>query len=184
MSRIIRLLSGVAFSAVLLACSQPQPTVQATADGGDPVARAEIEAINQASSAAVARGDAAAIVQHYADEAIMLPAGGDFAFGRQAIRRQFEAALAAGLAELRFEIMSVESSGDLAVETGRYEALSQAGHHLDHGKYLVVWRKSGKTWHAIRDIATTSVPPALGSTLPDFGSDGAAEAPETTPREL
>ncbi len=59
----------------------------------------------------------------------------------------------AGYEDLRLETLRVESSGDMAMEVGRY---SVARHQTngttvaDRGKYLKVWRRLG-TWLIVAD---------------------------------
>jgi len=165
MMPLTRLLSACALAALLAACNQSAPGTASPAEGTpeEQAARQAIEAINAETARAVAAGDADALAAHYREDALMLPAGGDFIRGRQAIRKQFRKALDNGLAGLRFETLSVQVAGTLAVETGRYEATDDAGHELDHGKYLVVWQHDADGWRITRDVSTTSRLPALAT---------------------
>ncbi len=172
-----RICSLLAIAATLAACDQP-----AAPDSGDADSvRATIAAANLATSQSVARGDANAIVTHYADDAMMLPAGANAVSGRAAIQGFFQRAIDAGMKELRLEIVSVDASGDLAVETGTYAASDAGGSHVDHGKYVVAWRRQDGAWRAYRDISTTSMPVRVstpeGTPLPARCSDADRPAP-------
>jgi uncharacterized protein (TIGR02246 family) len=165
----------------------PAPPGPTSPDTGSAAAAAReaIEAINRATAEAVARGDAAAIAAHYSADALMLPAGADFVSGPAAIGGYFQRAMDAGMKGLTLEVVSVDAAGDLAVETGRYEATGAGGHHLDHGKYVVTWRREAGQWKVYRDISTTSRPPAVvtpeATPLPAQGPPaGAGDAPATS----
>lgn len=178
------LLLGSLLLALLAACAPSPRGAASTGGAGEQAVREAIEALNAATSSAVARGDAEAIAAHYREDALMLPAGSDFITGREAIRRQFRKAMASGLAGLRFDMLSLEVSGNLAVETGRYEAIGDAGQSLDHGKYVVVWQQAADGWQIARDVSTTSrLPPVAtpeAGPLPALRPADSAAAREAT----
>ncbi len=147
----------------LVVASCGQPSSPAPERAADPQVRAAIEAANQMTAESVKRGDAGAIVAHYADDAMMLPVGSGAVSGPAAIGEHFRDAIAAGLAGLELEILTLDAAGDLAVETGTYEAQDTAGNRLDFGKYVVAWRRVDGTWKAYRDIATSSRPDLTGT---------------------
>ncbi len=157
----VRALAPFAFAMAIAGCGQPPPPA---GDGAaDTRTRAAIEAANQATVESVKRGDPAAIVAHYADDALLLPAGSGTVSGPAAIEDHFRNAIAAGLASLDLEILTLDAAGDLAIETGTYEARDAAGNRLDYGKYVVAWRHVDGNWKAYRDIATTSRPDVTGT---------------------
>ena len=56
----------------------------------------------------------------------------------------------------------IESAVGLAYEVGRYALSGQVG-DIDHGKYIVVWKKVGGQWKLHRDIFNSDVaPPSAG----------------------
>jgi ketosteroid isomerase-like protein len=122
--------------------------------------RAAVEAGNQKFAEAVSRGDAAAVGALYTTEAQLLPAGSDFVTGTSAIAAFWKSAFDSGIQGAALTTLEVESHGDLAHEVGRYELRGADGKAIDHGKYVVIWKKEGPTWKLHRDIWTTSVPPA------------------------
>jgi hypothetical protein len=63
----------------------------------------------------------------------------------------------AGLATLYASDGQVLPAGT-ATEVGQYELRDKAGKVLDHGKYIVVWRKEGGKWKLLRDMFSTNVP--------------------------
>lgn len=185
MMRIHRTVTLLATVLALVACEQPPRPVAsgttATAAVDDGGARAAIEAANQVTMDAVSRGEARAIVAHYADDALMLPAGAAAVTGPDAIEAQYRRALDAGLGGLKLDIVSVDVAGDLAVETGTYEANDASGNRLDHGKYVVAWRRIDGVWKAFRDIATSSRPDVSGGPAALPARCAADETPAAAP---
>jgi uncharacterized protein (TIGR02246 family) len=58
------------------------------------------------------------------------------------------------------ERVDVASSGDMAVEYGKYDVkkLGQDASGSDEGKYVTVYRKVNGTWKVVADIGTSTVP--------------------------
>jgi hypothetical protein len=69
--------------------------------------------------------------------------------------RSFEDARAGPRNFSRFSAGTLESG---IAEIGQYELRDKAGKVLDHGKYIVVWRKEGGKWKLPRDMFSTNVP--------------------------
>jgi ketosteroid isomerase-like protein len=134
--------------------------------------RAAIDAANAETGRLVAAGDGAAIGLQYAEDGEVLPAHGEAVRGPAAIGRQFQSAIDAGMRRLALTADVVETHGDTAIEYGRYAAADADGRPLDHGKYVVVWRRGPEGWQRYRDIGTTSLPqwpaglPAPGTAPP------------------
>ena len=104
-----------------------------------------------------AEGAVDVIVSQYADDAILLPPGGDPISGRSAIHDFWAAAMTSAPGG---GITSVESGsdGDLAYERGTYVSEGPDGEHLDHGKYLVVWTLVEGDWKMLLDTWNSSMP--------------------------
>ena len=122
-------------------------------------ARAAIEAGNKQFMAAFARGDAAAVAALYTSTAQALPPGGDFAKGPAAIQADFQGAIDSGIKEIVLDILEVEAHGDTATEVGAWTAKGKDGAVLDHGKYIVIWKKEQGRFKLHRDIWNSSQPP-------------------------
>ncbi len=54
----------------------------------------------------------------------------------------------------------IRGRSDTASEVGRYVVKDAAGKKIDHGKYIVIWKKVAGTWKLYRDIWNTSDAPA------------------------
>ena len=120
---------------------------------------AAIEAANDRFEAAVSRGDGAGIAALYTAHAQLLPAQSDVVSGTQAIGRYWQAVFDSGIKGAELTTLEAEAHGNTADEVGRYELRGADGTLLDHGKYVVIWKKEGTTWKLHRDIWTTSVVP-------------------------
>jgi uncharacterized protein (TIGR02246 family) len=141
---------AVALLAMVLAVSLP--AVAQT--GGD--LRAQIGKMSKAWEKAYNAGDAAALAALYGKDATVLPPNGDAASGGSAIRAYFDGDVKSG-AKNELTTEDVVGSGDYAVETGKYVATSTDGKHLDHGKYVTVYKKADGGWKIYRDIWNSSM---------------------------
>jgi uncharacterized protein (TIGR02246 family) len=120
--------------------------------------RAAIEAGNKAFSAAVARGDAAAIAALYTSTAQALPPEGEIARGREAIQKVFQGFVDAGVRNLTLTSLEVEAHGDTATDVGTWTIKGADGATLDHGKFIVIWKKEAGQWRLHRDIWNSARP--------------------------
>lgn len=122
--------------------------------------RAAIEAANKKFEAAVGRGDGPGAPALYTATGQLLPAQSDFVSGTQAIGQFWQAVFNSGIKGGSLTTVEVEGHGNTAHEIGKYELRGVDGKVLDHGKYVVIWKKEGASWKLHRDIWTSSVVPA------------------------
>ena len=122
------------------------------------VVRPAIEAANAQFSAAVARGDGSGLAALYAADGQVLPAGSEPIQGTDAIQKFWQGALDSGIAGVGLKTLEIFGHGSTATEVGQYELRDKAGKALDHGKYIVVWRREGGKWKLLRDMFSTNVP--------------------------
>ncbi len=123
--------------------------------------RKAIEANNKAFMAAFNRGDAAAVAGMYANDAKLLPPNSEMVEGRQNIQTFWQGVISAGAKVEALDTVQVDWRGDMAIELGKYTlTIPQAGGQsvTDQGKYLVVWKRHGRTWKLGLDIWNTSTP--------------------------
>jgi uncharacterized protein (TIGR02246 family) len=155
---VLRALSGILVLS-LAAVSTPaeparsRPTPARTARLGDPF----VDAFN--------RGDFAAIGTLYAEDAIVFPPGSAPIKGRPAIEAFWKSTRNLGIRSIERNVMSAESIGNLAIETGREVLRVQPvgpAEALVHLKYVLVWKKQKDgSWKIYRDIWNTM--PAAGA---------------------
>jgi uncharacterized protein (TIGR02246 family) len=121
--------------------------------------RKTIEANNSKFIEAFNSGNAAAIGPMYASDARLLPPNSPAIEGRQNIQAFWQNFISMGVKLVKLDITHVETSGNIAVEVGRY-ALTIPGAGgattTDEGKYVVVWKRQGRNWKLAVDIFNTS----------------------------
>lgn len=108
-------------------------------------------------------GDAAGVAAMYADAARLLPPMQDEVEGKAKVQEFWQGVMAAGVKGAAFEVLEVHAAGNLATEVGRYVMKGADGQQLDHGKYIVLWKKEKKSWVILRDIWNSSAMPAAAS---------------------
>lgn len=131
--------------------------VPATASGQD--AEAAVKAGGQAWQEAYNAGDAAALAALYAEDAVVLAPGSEPVEGREAIRAFWQASMDEnpGATDQITTEEILDMGGGVAVERGAYVATGADGEHLDHGKYVVVWKQTDDGWKLYRDIFNSSM---------------------------
>src|ERR1700677_1660297 len=84
----------------------------------------------------------------------------DPAYGPKAVEHLLRKFGDAGYQDLRLETIRVESSGDMAMEIGRYSVaihLPDGTVTADRGKYVKAWRRLG-AWLIIADCWSSNLP--------------------------
>lgn len=165
----IRLLTLAGVIVTLAACAPPQPKKEDV--------QAAITAGNKVFSESVAKGDGAGVASVFAADAMAMPAGMDAVTGNDAIRAFWQKSIDDGVRELKTETVSLDVGGPIAVETGTYVLTGANGAHLDHGKYLTLWKQENGGWKISRDIWTTSMAPAAPPPAETAPPAGAAAPP-------
>ena len=115
----------------------------------------EIKDVTLKFGEAFNRGDVAAAVEFYTDDAKFLHPGAEIVSGKQGIKEFFEIGRAFGLRKLNFIPVEIEYDGNLAYERGTIHMEMEAEGKLmtDKGKYLVVMkRQSDGSWKVAVDI--------------------------------
>ena len=115
--------------------------------------KTSIDQANQTFSVTFAKGDAASLASLYTEQATILPPGAPMMKGRKNIEAFWKQAMTS-LANLKLQALDVQSYGSsTAREIGKFTA--DAGQQQVVGKYVVIWKKSGKNWHLDSDIWNT-----------------------------
>ena len=155
--------TGIA-ALVLLATSGAAP--------GEPPApdphRTRVEVLGKSFAAAFNRGDVAAVAKMYAADAMAFPPEGEVVKGRAAIEAMWKGVRDMGVQSIDFEVVDVQSSGILLVESGRAN-LRVAGAGPAQAtvsvKYVVVWKKQKDgSWKISHDIWNSLPAPAPAPT--------------------
>ena len=116
-----------------------------------------IKAANAQFGAAAAKGDAAGIAALYTDDALLMPAGSENISGTAGIMKFWQGALGSGVGNVMLKTVEVYGHGATATEVGEYSLSDKSGKQLDHGKYVVVWRRVAGQWKLHRDMFSTNV---------------------------
>ena len=152
------------------ACSPASNDTPAASANASPSASDQTEARRQIEAAAigiwqaVARGDSAAILAHYADDALILGSGAPMLRGKPAVAAFLQGLFGGNtLRDVKGNVTDIMISGDLAVETGTYAMtiIPKNGNAVaDKGKYIHVWKKSvDGSWKVVRYVPTSDIPP-------------------------
>jgi ketosteroid isomerase-like protein len=110
-----------------------------------------IKANNKALCAELANGNAAGIAKMYAKGAKLMPPNADFMQGKT-LTAFWDGAIKMGIKGGELKSKEVEVFGNTANEVGTYTLYGADKTAVDNGKYIVIWRKEGKTWKLYRDI--------------------------------
>lgn len=108
-------------------------------------------------------GELNGVVAAYAKDAVYLPPHHQAVHGRDAIREYLKAPLGHGVSDLAFEVTYIKQQGPVAWDVGTYRmTIPQADgtKKEDHGKYLTVWRREGRSWLIVADAWSSDLPPA------------------------
>jgi uncharacterized protein (TIGR02246 family) len=118
--------------------------------------KAAIEKLNDAWMAAFNKGDAAALAALYTEDAYVLPPGSAMVKGRAAIEAFWrQAAQQMSDAKLTtVDVLPLGRSAAREIGTVTLKTKSQPPQEVV-GKYVVVWRKSGRDWQLATDIWNT-----------------------------
>ena len=103
-------------------------------------------------------GNLAAVQALYAPDGCRMPPNQELVHGSAAIRAQLQAGKDRGLAKVKIVVTGAESSGDVGYGTGTYEVMGADGSHLDHGKWMLVSKKSNGVWKTQCDIYNSDMP--------------------------
>jgi uncharacterized protein (TIGR02246 family) len=114
-----------------------------------PGAEATIRSGAKAWQDAANRGDVAAMMSIYAEDAVLMPPNAPQLRGRTAIQ-QFWSGMAGAHPQIAINPTTVWDSCDLATEVGTYDLHIGTTH--DTGKYVITWKRMNGEWKAVADI--------------------------------
>jgi uncharacterized protein (TIGR02246 family) len=119
--------------------------------------KATIQQLNDKWTAAFNKGDAATVAAMYAEDAYVLPPGGDMVHGRAAIEAFWQkAATQVGDAKLvTLDVLPLGRRAAREIGTVTLETKAQPPQQVV-GKYAVLWRKIGGKWLLATDIWNTN----------------------------
>jgi ketosteroid isomerase-like protein len=98
------------------------------------------------------------VVALYAPDGCRMPPNQEAIHGRDAILAQLKAGKERGAAKVKITVTSAESSGDLGYGKGTFVITGADGSNVDHGKWMLVSKKSNGTWLTVCDIFNSDMP--------------------------
>jgi uncharacterized protein (TIGR02246 family) len=118
--------------------------------------REAIETANARWMEAVNSDDGETVAGLYTSDAFLLPPGSEPIGGTEDVRAFWTAAASAGN-QFELDTRELYGVGDMLAEVGGYVLTAPTGAHLDHGKYMVLWKKEDGEWKLFRDIWNSSM---------------------------
>lgn len=117
--------------------------------------KAEIQAIENAWSAADNAGDIPALLAFYSDDAVSMGSGSPMAVGKAAIQKEMEANMASRPAgvTVSYEVIDVFGDENTVTEVGKMTRKDASGKEISTGKYMAVWEKRNGKYICVRDIS-------------------------------
>lgn len=153
------LLAGLA-AMLFAACNAPAPAETAAPAMDMAALKTEIQAMEDAFSAAEKAKDADAVAAYYADDAISYGRNKQPAVGKAAIRANIAEGLAteaAGVSNV-YKVVDVFAEGNSAVEIGSFDHMDSTGTSVDKGFYMSYFQKRDGKYVCVRDMNVTTLP--------------------------
>jgi len=122
--------------------------------------RVEIQAMEDAFSAAEKAKDAAGVVVYYSDDAISYGRNEEPLSGKAAIKDRIAQRFAkdtTGNTNV-YKVVDLFGEGNMLVEIGSWTMNNKAGALADKGHYMSVFQKRDGKYVCIRDMSVTSTP--------------------------
>jgi uncharacterized protein (TIGR02246 family) len=116
-----------------------------------------VEAATKDFEAAIVAKDAERVGSFYTEDAMVFPPNFEVVQGRGAIATFWKGFIDTGAA-IKIEPTEVQDDGNLGLDSGKYRISGSDGKEVDHGKYVVVWKKENGVWKIYRDIWNTTMP--------------------------
>lgn len=124
---------------------------------------AQIRELGGRVSTSYMAGDIESIVQLYTPDAVLFPTNSEMIRGHEAIRRFWTLAPGMRVTRHRLTPTEIRIDGDHAYDYGTYEMAGERNGTAwgpQHGKYVVVWRRTPEGWRMHLDMWNSSPAPA------------------------
>ena len=121
---------------------------------GDEDVAAAIQSANQKLMDCMNTGDEVCAAMQYTSNAVYMGPNSEPLIGRDAIRDNM---VDDGTSVVQLITDEIEVHGDTATELGTYVTESRDGQHLDHGSYVVIWKRTNEGWKLHWDIFNTNM---------------------------
>ena len=121
--------------------------------------RKSIGEVNKRFMKGFIKGDASKTASVYAENAVLLPPGGNMIHGKKAIEEFWGGVMASGVKEAKLTTVELSGSGDYIQEmgTGVLKSHPEGGEPSEqNAKYIVVWKNTPDGWKYKWDIWNSS----------------------------
>lgn len=122
--------------------------------------KVEIQAMEDAYSAAEKAKDADAVVAYYSEDAVRYGSNKQPITGKAAIKESIAKSLAKDtLGEYNvYKVVDLYADGDLATEIGSWTEFDASGNETENGYYMSVFKKRDGKYECIRDMSISTKP--------------------------
>jgi uncharacterized protein (TIGR02246 family) len=128
------------------------------ARGADADIKSEIQRLSDKFSEAASRGDAAGVAALYTEDAQLFPPEAAIVKGRAAIQDFWKPLVEGGSVKAKLTTVEATVAGEYVHEIGMFTLKNSDGSLIQEGKYIVIWKRVGKTWQLYRDIWNSNSP--------------------------
>lgn len=115
-----------------------------------------IEAANKELIALLVIGDSVGVSNCFTKDAKFMKGGTAPIVGIESIEATFSEMIASGVSNLALKTLEVWGDENLITEEGEY-SLFAGETKLDHGKFMVLWKKENGKWKLHRDMISSNV---------------------------
>ena len=105
----------------------------------------------------VAAGNADGLAMLYTEDGMSMQPNTNPYVGHEAISEAHAALFATGVGVIRLTTDELQVFGDTAHEVGRFVTETADGDHVDHGKYVAIWKRIDGEWKLHRDIFNSNM---------------------------
>ena len=121
--------------------------------------KAMIQGLEDTLAMAYNTKDVELFSRFYADNAITYGEGREQLFGKKELVDHFRMSAMQDSSGRQFEYLTIDvfAKGNLAVENGKWIQKDSTGMELDHGFYMVVFKKEDGQWRSVRDMWNSSL---------------------------
>ena len=123
-------------------------------------AKKEIAAANLAFETAVTKSDSVGLANLYTTDTKWMNPNAPAVEGRAALVSKISQDLNAGIGGAKLTTAEVWGDENYVTEEGNYKIFGKDGKELDHGKYLILWKRVDGKLMFHRDIFNSDLPPA------------------------
>ena len=119
-------------------------------------AKSEIEAANQVTMDAFAKGDSVGIANTYLEDAKLMFTGMPAVVGRAGIQSIYSGFIKSGVSKIEIKTNQVWGSEDILAEDGS-KTIYVKDQVVGQEKFIVLWKKVEGKWKIMRDIANSDL---------------------------